>query len=227
MSWCSAFLIDVRPVCSKTLSIRPSTSGESNWELHTYRWTSFKTLTVSLLWDWRSKKSYGQLKWNWLCLLSKRRCIRPKTDFYGLKVSQGKVRTLSRWGGKLNHLSLAYLLSNNCTKNYWNLTTTVQIRVKEWVAYSFRNTMYMNICPLFENPTSYTKLSVVVRGESSHGHWYQVQVVGARLTPRRPRLSTRHHHEDTCMRRAHRLTELALFLFGEEISSSYDWFRNL
>jgi len=26
---------------------------------------------------------------------------------------------INRWGGMLNHLSMAYLLSNNCTKNYW------------------------------------------------------------------------------------------------------------
>jgi len=29
----------------------------------------------------------------------------------------------------LNHLSMAYLLSNNCTKNYWNRTTIVKIIV--------------------------------------------------------------------------------------------------
>jgi len=40
--------------------------------------------------------------------------ISPKTfKFYGLKVSQGTARTLYRWGEKLNHLSTAYLLSNN------------------------------------------------------------------------------------------------------------------
>jgi len=96
------------------LLTRPSTSGESNWELYACRWTSFKTLIVTLLCDWRS---YGQLKWNWLCLFSIRCFISPNTKiFYGLTVSQV---TLIRWGG----ISMAYLLSNNCTKNYWNRTT--------------------------------------------------------------------------------------------------------
>jgi len=36
--------------------------------------------------------------------------------FRGLKVSQGKVRTINRRGGISNHLSMAYLLSNICTK---------------------------------------------------------------------------------------------------------------
>jgi len=30
-------------------------------------------------------------------------------------------------------LSMAYLLSNICTKNYWNRTTTVEIIVGGWV----------------------------------------------------------------------------------------------
>jgi len=33
-------------------------------------------------------------------------------DFQGIIVSQGKVRTINRWGGMLNHLSMAYLLRN-------------------------------------------------------------------------------------------------------------------
>jgi len=28
---------------------------------------------------------------------------------------------------------MAYLFSNICTKNYWNLTTTVKIKVGDWV----------------------------------------------------------------------------------------------
>jgi len=31
--------------------------------------------------------------------------------------------------GTLNHLSMVYLLSNICTKNYWNPATTVEIIV--------------------------------------------------------------------------------------------------
>jgi len=32
-----------------------------------------------------------------------------------------------------NHFSAAYLLSNICTKNYWNRTTVVEIIVGSWV----------------------------------------------------------------------------------------------
>jgi len=33
--------------------------------------------------------------------------------------------------------SMAYSLSNSCTKNYWNRTITVKIIVGGWVAYFF------------------------------------------------------------------------------------------
>ena len=58
-------------------------------------------------------------------------------DFQGLKVSQGKIRSINRWGGILNHLPMAYLLSNTCTKNYWNQTTIVEIFVGGWVVFFF------------------------------------------------------------------------------------------
>jgi len=56
-------------------------------------------------------------------------------DFRGFKVSQDKVRTIIRWGGMSNHLSMAYSLSNICTKNYWNRTTIVEIIVGGWVVF--------------------------------------------------------------------------------------------
>jgi len=31
-----------------------------------------------------------------------------------------------------NHLLIAYLLRNICTKNYWNRTTTVEIIISGW-----------------------------------------------------------------------------------------------
>jgi len=37
-------------------------------------------------------------------------------DFQDFKFSQGKVRTINRLGSISNHLSMAYLLSNMCTK---------------------------------------------------------------------------------------------------------------
>ena len=57
-------------------------------------------------------------------------------DFQGLKVSQGKVRTLNGLGGRLNHLLVAYLFGNICTRNYWNWTTAVKIIVGGWVEYT-------------------------------------------------------------------------------------------
>jgi len=44
----------------------------------------------------------------------------------------------------LNHLSMAYLLSNICTKNYWNRTTIVKIIVGGWVV-CFFETQYCAI----------------------------------------------------------------------------------
>jgi len=37
----------------------------------------------------------------------------------------------------LNYLSMAYLLSNICTKNYWNRITIVEIIVGGWVVSFF------------------------------------------------------------------------------------------
>ena len=48
-----------------------------------------------------------------------------------------KVRTINRQGGILDHLSMAYLLSNICTKNYWSQTTIVEIIVGGWVVSFF------------------------------------------------------------------------------------------
>jgi len=43
-----------------------------------------------------------------------------------------------------NHLSMAYSLSNICTKTYWNRTTTVEIIVGGWVVYFFWDTVYIS-----------------------------------------------------------------------------------
>ena len=50
-------------------------------------------------------------------------------DFRGVKVSQCKVRTINMWGGTSNRHSMAYLLSNICTKNYWNRTTPTVVEI--------------------------------------------------------------------------------------------------
>jgi len=62
-------------------------------------------------------------------------------DFWGPKVSQGKVHTINRSGGISNHLSMAYLLSKIRTKNYWNPTTIVEIIVGGWVVSFFWDTV--------------------------------------------------------------------------------------
>jgi len=49
-----------------------------------------------------------------------------------------------RW--EINPPSTAYLLSNNCTKNYWNWTTAVKIIAESWVVYFFCNTVHMLCC---------------------------------------------------------------------------------
>jgi len=41
-------------------------------------------------------------------------------------ISQGKVVTLDRWGGKWNHLSMPHRLTTNCAKNYCNRTIIVK-----------------------------------------------------------------------------------------------------
>jgi len=45
-------------------------------------------------------------------------------------VSRGKACTVNRRGGKLNHLSIAYSLRNNCTKIYRNWTTIVTVIIE-------------------------------------------------------------------------------------------------
>ena len=39
---------------------------------------------------------------------------------FSFLVSQGKVHTLNKWDGKINHLLMAYSLSDIFTKNYSN-----------------------------------------------------------------------------------------------------------
>ena len=74
--------------------------------------------------------SYGEIQYKFLkkTLLYCWTC-----DFQGLKVSQGKVRTINRSGGISNHLSMAYLLSDISAKNYCYRTTIVEIIVGGWV----------------------------------------------------------------------------------------------
>ena len=40
---------------------------------------------------------------------------------------------------------MAYSFSHNCTKNYWNWTTTVKIIADGWVVYFFCNTIQLTL----------------------------------------------------------------------------------
>jgi len=50
-----------------------------------------------------------------------------------------RVRQLHKIGevGKWNYISMTYSLSNNCTKNYYNRTFTVQVIVEDVVTWIF------------------------------------------------------------------------------------------
>jgi len=89
-----------------------------------------------------TNRSYGHIKCKYL--FSKRCSFYWwSCDFVALKVSQGKIRTINRPHGILHHLSMVYLLSNICTKNYWN-RTTVEIIVGGWaVPVSFFETQWI------------------------------------------------------------------------------------
>jgi len=45
----------------------------------------------------------------------------------------------------LNRLSMAYLLSNTCTKHYWNRTTIVEIIVGGWVVSVFETVQNITV----------------------------------------------------------------------------------
>jgi len=98
--------------------------------MHECRRTTFWTLIVSAH---DCQKSWTNKISATLFILKKMLLYCWACDFQGIKVSQGKVRTINRWGGILNHLSMTYLLSNICTKNYWNQTTTDEIIVGGWL----------------------------------------------------------------------------------------------
>jgi len=78
-------------------------------------------------------------------------------DFKVPKVSQGKVCILNMWGGKINHHSMAYSLSNICTKNYWNRTTTVKIIIGGWMVSFF---FWDTVCCYFKMVLSSLKRKI-------------------------------------------------------------------
>jgi len=55
-------------------------------------------------------------------------------EFHGLiRVSQGRIRKIKRWDGKLNHLSRVYSLSNIYTERLLYLDNYRNIIVGGWV----------------------------------------------------------------------------------------------
>jgi len=91
------------------------------------RWTTFWTL----LWAFhKTKKNHGQTNCKYPGLFSKKMFLYDwLCDFQVSKVFQGKVCTLNRWGGKINHFSMAYFFSNICTKNYLNWTGQLLLKL--------------------------------------------------------------------------------------------------
>jgi len=89
---------------------------------------NFKTLAVSIRWDWRC---YGQSKINFV--LKKICSISLKTVIFTVLMSP-QIRHL--WGEKANHLSMAYLLSSNCTNSIriGQLPLKLGGSVAEWLA---------------------------------------------------------------------------------------------
>ena len=86
--------------------------------------------TEGILWDW---KSWTNKVLFTLFILKNMFLYCCNFDFLRIKVSKGKVRTLNRWGAKLNHVSMAYLLSNICTKNDCNWITNVKIIIGGYI----------------------------------------------------------------------------------------------
>jgi len=146
MSW-SSTSFKSGTVCSRKLLMQPSTNGESNWQHACVQMDN----TSNIYWAHMTDKSYEEIKCKQLCLFSKKMLLYCwACDFQGFKVSEGKVHTINRWGGILHHLSMAYLLSNICTKNYWNRATIVEIIIGCWVV-SFFETLYIEHIPLRMN----------------------------------------------------------------------------
>ena len=133
MSWSCAPLKS-GTVCSRMLLTQPSTSTESDWECACMQLDNWTFIASAC--DWQ------KLWTNKIQVTQKDAPLLLTCDFRGLKVSQGKVHTINRWGGISNHLSMAYLLSNICTKNYWNRTTIVEITVGGWVISFFWDSVY-------------------------------------------------------------------------------------
>jgi len=66
-----------------------------------------------------------------------------------------------------NHLSMAYLLSNIFTKNYWNQTTIVEIIVSGWVV-----SLFETQCSSFRQPHSSPSVSVLpVHAPTTSSHY--------------------------------------------------------
>jgi len=104
-------------VCSRTLLTWTSMSGKSNWEHACLQMDNILNICCECVW---------LTKWTNKILLN-----------LWFSASQSKLHTINRWDGISNQLSMAYLLRNTCTKNYWNRTTIVEIIIGGWVVSFF------------------------------------------------------------------------------------------
>jgi len=95
-----------------------------------------------LLREWVTDKSYGQIKYKYLkkTLLYLWTC-----DFRGFKVSQGKVRTINRWGGMSDHLWWHIYSAVFLEKNTAIGQLIVEIIDGGWVVSFFWDTVYFTL----------------------------------------------------------------------------------
>jgi len=68
-------------------------------------------------------------------------CLQRNWSFLCSVISQGKVVTLDRWGGKWKHHSMTHRLATNYAKNYCNRTLTVKVIVENVVTCFFWDTV--------------------------------------------------------------------------------------
>ena len=98
------------------------------------------------------------------------------------QVFQGKVCTLSRWGGKLNHLLMAHYLSNICIRNYWNRTTTVNIIVGGWVVYFLRHSIFNSqLSMMLHIRAKYPSVPLSLFLELTEFNWIELNWTGRKV----------------------------------------------
>jgi len=64
-------------------------------------------------------------------------------------ISQGKVVSLDRWGGKWNHLLMTHRLTTNYAENYCNRTLIVKVIVENVITCFFLGHSVVKFCKVF------------------------------------------------------------------------------